>query len=79
MNKKGITAAPTEWFLDLAKPAERPMTTIYEHIIPRTDVRNKGRRPTLSHDAAATAARMRFQRASEKSIVVFYQPVTVEI
>ena len=57
---------PMEAFLLLAKPADKPMTTAYEHNIPIIDVRNIGRRPVLSQYTAAVLAKIKFQRAVVK-------------
>lgn len=58
-----MTAMPIARSLVLAKPADRPMTTAYEHSMPAVDVRKRGRRPALSQFTAAVAARMRFHTA----------------
>lgn len=69
MKRNGMTAMPSGRSLVLAKPADNPMTITYEHSIPAVDVRNRGRRPALSQFTAAVAARIRFHRASSKSVM----------
>jgi hypothetical protein len=47
----------------LAKAADKPITTAYEHNMPRVEVKKRGRRPVLSQFTAAMAARIKFHNA----------------
>ena len=63
MNRKGITAVPIALFRVAAKLAENPVMNRYATNIPMREMKNDGRRPSLSVLILAVTENSKFQRA----------------